>query len=205
MNNINNFLTFQVHGTASSDQAGIANSTVELLTFLEGLLRQSPSEIFSVVLPGILGIENIHPLLVHFPIAFLMAFFLIDFLGSVLKKPQWRQFSTGLLYLGTLTAAMAVVAGLAAAESVEHGSKVHVIMERHELIGITVLALAVLLSLWRLLSNGTIEGIANILYLLLSALLMGLMVIGADLGGLMVYKYGVAVEINRGESDNGRR
>ncbi|KAF3977224.1 MAG: DUF2231 domain-containing protein [Methylococcales symbiont of Iophon sp. n. MRB-2018] len=188
-----NLLTFHVHGAGHS-QGGIANTVAELLTFLEGLLERSPSEVFSILLPGISGIENIHPLIVHFPIAFLLTYFVIDLLASLLKKPAWHQFSTGLLYLGTIAAGAAVAAGLAAKGSVQHGGNVHAIMEKHEIIGISILSLAVFLSLWRILSHGMIEGISKILNLSCSALLVLLIILGADLGSLMVYKHGVAVE-----------
>jgi hypothetical protein len=67
-------------------------------------------------------------------------------------------------------------------------------MERHEHFGISVLSLAVVLSIWRLKSGGLIRGGANNFFLILSALLCVLMMLGADLGGLMVYHYGVAVK-----------
>jgi len=191
---VTNFLTFQVHGAASNPSGGIASTVAEILTFLESLLGLSLSELFSVFLPGISGIANIHPIIVHFPIAFLLSFFIIDLSGSLFKQQHWRQFSSGLLYLGTVAAAAAVAAGLAAEGTVEHGANVHLILEKHEAIGITVLCLAVLLSLWRLLSKGIITGLSNILYISLSTLLIVLMITGADLGSLMVYKYGVAVE-----------
>ncbi len=191
---VTNLLTFQVHGAASNSSGGIASTVAEILTFLESLLGLSPSELFSVFLPGISGIANIHPIIVHFPIAFLLSFFIIDLSGSLFKQQHWRQFSSGLLYLGTVAAAAAVAAGLAAEGTVEHGANVHLILEKHEAIGITVLCLAVLLSLWRLFSKGIITGLSNILYISLSTLLIVLMITGADLGSLMVYKYGVAVE-----------
>jgi len=54
--------------------------------------------------------------------------------------------------------------------------------------------LSVVLSIWRLLSGGVIKGAANIIFLLFAAVLNILIILGADLGGLMVYKHGVAVE-----------
>jgi len=77
---------------------------------------------------------------------------------------------------------------------VAHGEEVHAIMERHEHLGVSVLSIAVLLSAWRLKSGGIIQGGANSFFLVLAALLCVLMMLGADLGGLMVYKYGVAVK-----------
>jgi uncharacterized membrane protein len=100
----------------------------------------------------------------------------------------------GLLYLGTIAAAATVFAGFLAAASVEHGDNVHLIMEKHKFFGISVLCLSTVLSIWRLLSGGVIRGAANMFFLLFAALLNVLIMLGADLGGLMVYKHGVAVE-----------
>jgi len=190
---MNNFLSFQIHGGADHG-GGIAESVSSLLAFFEDLSTQGPGDIFSSIMPGIAGMDNIHPLLVHFPIAFLSAFFALDLVGTLAKKPQWRSVASWFLYFGTVAAVFTVIAGLIAANSVPHGQNVHDIMERHEHFGISVLSLAVVLSIWRLKSGGLIRGGANNFFLILSALLCVLMMLGADLGGLMVYHYGVAVK-----------
>jgi len=196
MFNINNFLSFQVHGAAGGHKAGdgVAGGVEVLLTFLESLIGLSPAEMFSTIMPGISAMANIHPLVVHFPIAFLSAFFVMDLLGSLLQKESWRQLATGLLYLGTLAAGAAVAAGLMAEGSIEHGENVHLIMGRHQLLGISVLCLSLVLSVWRLLSGGMVNGVSNIIFIMFAAFLNLLLMLGADLGGLMVYKHGVAVE-----------
>ncbi|MDQ7091468.1 MAG: DUF2231 domain-containing protein [Methylococcales bacterium] len=190
--NVNNFLSFQLHG--GSDHEGIAGNIEVLLSFLESLSGKSLTEIFTLIVPGISEMNNIHPLFVHFPIALLISFFLVDLLGSLLKKTHWRDIAGGLLYLGTLSALFTVIAGFFAAESVGHAEDVHEIMTRHQILGLSVLTLATILSGWRLLAHGKIKGEINIFYLIISAILSVLIVLGADLGGLMVYKYGVSVE-----------
>ncbi|MDD2800987.1 MAG: DUF2231 domain-containing protein [Methylococcales bacterium] len=184
---MNNFLTFQIHGGA--DHGGVADMVAGLLTFIEGLVGKGGAEIFAALLPGIASMDNIHPLLVHFPIAFFSAFFLFDVVGKLANNSNLRGVASWLLYLGTVSALFTVGAGVLAAGSVPHGGNVHEIMERHEHIGLFVLGLATLLSVWRI---GTSAG--GVVFLILSALLVVLLVLGADLGGLMVYKYGVAVE-----------
>jgi uncharacterized membrane protein len=190
---MDNFLSFQIHGGADHGNS-ILESVSSLLAFFENLSTQGPEEIFSSIMPGIAGMDNIHPLLVHFPIAFLSAFFALDLVGTLAKKPQWRSVASWFLYLGTIAAIFTVIAGLMAASSVAHGENVHDIMERHEHFGISVLSLATLLSIWRMKSGSLIRGGTNVFFLTLSALLCVLMMLGADLGGLMVYKYGVAVK-----------
>lgn len=185
-------LSFSVHGGGDSG-GGMAGVLGDSLVTVESFLSMSPGEAFAAVLPGISAMENIHPLFVHFPIALLTVFFLIDFAGSIAKKPDWRQVASWLLYLGTLFAGMAVLAGLAAASTVMHGDDVHEIMETHKHFGISILTLAAILSIWRFIAKGVLQGALNVVYLACAAVLCVLLALGADLGGLMVYKYGVAV------------
>ena len=193
MIDMTNFLSFQVH--AGNDIAnGIVAIITVLLTFLEGLVGKGWKDIFSAVMPGVSSLTNIHPLLVHFPIAFLSAFFVVDLAGALTRKPQWRSVASWFLYLGTIAAVFTVAAGLIAAATVSHGQNVHDIMMYHKYFGVTVLSLALVLSAWRA-KSGVIMGFgANVFFLILSALLCVFMAFGADLGGLMVYKYGVAVQ-----------
>jgi uncharacterized membrane protein len=193
MVNMNNFLSFQIHGGADHD-GGIADGVAGLLGFFEELSAHDPQGAFSILMPGISNMDNIHPMLVHFPIAFLSAFFALDVIGTLAKKQQWRYVASWLLYCGTVAAAFTVTAGFIAASTVAHGVEVHAIMERHEHFGVSVLSLATLLSAWRLKSGGVIQGGANSFFLILAALLCMLMMLGADLGGLMVYHYGVSVD-----------
>jgi len=190
---MNNFLSFQVHGGADHG-GGVADGVASLLAFLEELPSHDPAGTFSILMPGISSMDNIHPLLVHFPLAFLSTFFALDVIATLAKKQHWRNIASWLLYFGTVGAVFTVIAGFIAANSVAHGDDVHAIMERHEHLGVSVLSLAVLLSAWRLKSGGVIQGGANSFFLSLAGLLSVLMMLGADLGGLMVYKYGVAVK-----------
>jgi len=188
---MSSFLSFQIHGNSDG---GVASGVESFLTFVEGLLSQSPSEIFASLMPGISALANIHPLVVHFPIAFLSGFILIDLIASLAKKQSWREVASWFLYFGTVTALFTLIAGFFAESSVKHGGDVHAVMELHELFGIAILSLSAFLSLWRWIVKARIKAGANILYSLLSLILGGCILLGADLGGLMVYKYGVAVE-----------
>lgn len=190
---MNHFYSFQIHGGADHG-GGVADSVGHFLGFLESLAAQEPSDIFASIFPGITELDNIHPLLVHFPIALLIGFFILDLMGTVSRNMVWRSSASAMLYFGTIGAAATVYTGLQAAETVAHGGNVHDIMERHEQIGIMVLSLSALLSVWRLLAGSSLKGAANGLFLFLSAGLSVLVVLGADLGGLMVYRYGVAVD-----------
>lgn len=144
-------------------------------------------------LPGIAAMANVHPLLVHFPIALLSAFVAVEAGAWLLGREDWRVAASALLYLGTLGAACAVTAGWLAAQSVSHSEAVHDILERHELFGFTVLTLAALLSAWRLWRGARFGRFERGCHFLLALLMAGIMTVGADLGGLMVYGHGVGV------------
>lgn len=196
MFDLNGSLMFSVHGGGDSGD-GIAGLLGGFLAAAENLIGLPPGEMLAALLPGMTAMENIHPLLVHFPIAFLSAFFLIDLAGSIAKKSAWRQAASWFLYLGTIFAGLTMTAGLIAASSVLHGDDVHEIMESHEHLGITIFTLATLLSVWRLIGKAARQGALNYLYLAFAGLLCVLLVFAADLGGLMVYKHGVAVAAAR--------
>jgi uncharacterized membrane protein len=183
---------FQAHGGASG--SGLIGGIASLLEFIEGLGGKTPPEMFSAIFPGIASMDNIHPLLVHFPIAFFFGFFALECLGLWKNKDQWRYVASCLLYLGTLAAIFAVAAGFIAADSVEHDDVVHGIMERHEHIGVYVLTLSMFLVMWRRWRWGQFSKAANSFFIGLSALLCVLVAFGADLGGLMVYGHGVNVK-----------
>jgi len=198
---MDSLLSFQIHGGADHGN-GLLDTLLALLTFIEGLTTQEPSGAFAALLPGIVSLNNIHPLLVHFPITLLLLFFITDLIGTLFKKYEWREYASRLLYLGTGFALLTVLAGLSAADSVPHLDDVHDIMERHEAFGFWILGIASLLSVWRIILKPYPLHPSNPFFLLLAGLLCIIISLGADLGGLMVYKYGVGVAAVKVEANN---
>ncbi|HHJ39035.1 MAG TPA: DUF2231 domain-containing protein [Methylothermaceae bacterium] len=143
--------------------------------------------------PGLREMMNFHPLWVHFPIAFLSAFFIIDLLAAVLRSRSLLTVANWFLGLGALGATAAAMAGLEAALTVPHPPEVHEILESHRYFALNTTTLAWLLLIWRLLNRGRFWFIGRIFHFLLSLFMLLNLVLAADYGGLMVYKYGVAV------------
>lgn len=186
-----------IHGGHGEDQ-GLVHLVENLLSSLS---QQKPSSFH--VLGGIEALgANVHPLLLHFPIAFLMAYLALETYGLLFQKPTARRFASGLLNLGGLAALVTVISGLIAGGLEPHNAIVHNIMEWHERAGITVTIIALSLILWRAFGGLPESPMAITLNLLLSFLMGGLLLIGADLGGQMVYQHGVAVKSLQSPAEN---
>ncbi|MCC6503735.1 MAG: DUF2231 domain-containing protein [Deltaproteobacteria bacterium] len=154
-------------------------------------------DIFFRIFQGIYEMPNIHPLIVHFPIALLTSFLLMELLNFVTGKESFRAAATWMFYLGTIGALAAVLAGLWAASTVEHSDEAHKVLLKHRNLGIIVLALSVLLSAWRIYVRGSFSRKGQVLHLVVAFITVTVTALGADKGGLMVYKYGVGVKAAR--------
>jgi len=183
----------QIHG-GGHEGIGAVKGLAAFLTFLESLTSMNAGQIFAAFLPGIAAMNNIHPLIVHFPITLLSLFFITDLLGCIFNKTQWRQFATFMLYIGTVTAILTVAAGFQAAYSVSHNDATHLIMLRHQGFGIAITLLAICLSIYRYFAPVNFLQSTTYIHFGCSALMVIFIIFGADLGGLMVYQYGVAVK-----------
>lgn len=190
---MNWFFSFQVHGNADQHGGGLLDAVTGLLAFFETLASGGGEcGFFATLFPGIAGMSNVHPLVVHFPIAFLFSFFLLDVLGSVLKKPKWREVAAYFLYAGAIGAVLTVIAGFMAAYSLPHTATVHGLMLKHQYLGMSVMLVAIALAVWRY-KAADITGGAQHFFVVLSFVMCVLLVFAGDLGGFMVYGYGAAV------------
>ncbi|MGZ8218473.1 DUF2231 domain-containing protein [Methylomagnum sp.] len=182
-----------IHGGGDGDGMGLVGLLDSLLeTINRGL---EPGSSWNPI-AGIAALgTNVHPLVVHFPIAFLVGFLLFEVAGLVLRRPAIRQAAGVMLYLGAGGAVLAAAAGLVAEATVPHGAEVHEIMEWHKRLGLTVAFLSVAMAIWRALAGGYFTSpMAQAFHLILAGIIAVCLFFGADLGGLMVYQYGVGVK-----------
>lgn len=135
--------------------------------------------------------ESLHPLLVHFPIALLMAALLLETLALLFVRPQWHRLSLWNLALGATGAGMAVLSGRQAMAVAKHSMEIYRIMELHERLGYAVLVVVALTVGWRLVTRDHLNRKTRWLLWVLLAVACGLMGFGAHLGGRMVYEFGV--------------
>ncbi len=189
-----NSFSFLIHGNATDHNDGAAAYIEKFLSIIDNVVANGPAVLMPEFFPGLAVMPNIHPLIVHFPIAFLSAFFILDLVASVTKNENWRNAASALLYLGLIGVVAAVLAGFQAAETLPHGGDIHEIMERHEHYGLTVAFLTAFLAVWRFFSKSNLKGIASFIHLFIAGLIVLIMSLGADLGGLMVYGHGAGVK-----------
>jgi len=135
--------------------------------------------------------ESAHPLVVHFPIALLLAAALVDLLAIGLKRPAWHRVALWNLCLGTVGAAAAVLTGLRAAEVAKHTFAIHQVMELHRKLGLTTLLIGSAVAVWRLVARERLGPRSRTLAMLLMAAMVGTLAYGAHLGGRLVYEFGV--------------
>ena len=141
------------------------------------------------MLPGVQHLQNIHPLVVHFPIAFLFGAALFYGLAWVFRSEPLARTGFSLLALGVLSAGAAVGTGLYAEEGVMVSFSVREnLLETHEELMLFTLGLSIVIALWALIARPFPKR-RRFLFALLILILLGIMTLGADYGARMVYDY----------------
>ena len=139
--------------------------------------------------PGIQHLQNIHPLFVHFPIAFLLGSALFYLAALAWRKDSLATTAFYLLILGAISAAAAVAAGLYAEEGVMVARSVRAnLLEPHEDLMVTTLGLTIFLTAWAIVARPFPKKGRPIFILIFLGMLV-VMSLGADYGARMVYDY----------------
>ncbi|HZV02437.1 MAG TPA: DUF2231 domain-containing protein [Planctomycetota bacterium] len=134
---------------------------------------------------------ELHPALVHFPIAFLIAAVALDLYTAYYRdRPGLAPVATGLLVTGTVTGILAAAAGLVAFYTVPaHTEEAHAFMLWH--LGLNVAALAVFVGLcvarWPLRPPSE-------LVRWLGVFAVGLLCFSSWIGGEIVYHGGAGID-----------
>ena len=147
------------------------------------------------------SLPNLHPALVHFPLALLPMAILFEVLGLAMRRQEWLQHSAAALYAAAAVGALlAQWAGERAAGSLigvparvepliaEHSDRAHDAVWAMGVLA--VLRLSVML--WERESVRTALRALLVVFALASLALLGY---AADLGGALVYRHAVAVEV----------
>ncbi|MBI3324369.1 MAG: DUF2231 domain-containing protein [Candidatus Omnitrophica bacterium] len=141
------------------------------------------------MLPGAQHLQNLHPLMIHFPIALLMGAALLYLAAWLLKSDRFAHSAFVVLGLGALSLAAAVATGLYA----EQGVMVHLsvrtqLLAPHKRLMLVTSGLCAVLTGWAMLARPFPKK-GRWLFLFLCLVMIGVMTAGADFGGRMVYDY----------------
>ena len=149
-------------------------------------LLRAAAHLFSF--PGAQHLQNIHPLIVHFPIALLFAATLIYWLGVFARRESWLWSGLWMLVLGALGAAAATATGLYAAPGVMLAPSVKTaLLASHKRMMIAVAILSAALALWAIAAR-PMPARGRGVFLAMLVLVAALLAKGADYGGRMVLR-----------------
>ena len=141
------------------------------------------------LLPGVQHLQNVHPLLVHFPIAFLMGAALFYFLALIFRKDTFATTAFLLLILGAFSGCVAAASGLYAEDGVMVSLSVREhLLERHEQLMLATTGLSIALTIWAVIARPFPRKKRGI-FIFLIVIMLGIMTWGADYGARMVYDY----------------
>ena len=140
---------------------------------------------------------NLHPLMVHFPIALLTVSVALDLVSVLRKKEELARSGWWTMLIGVCWLAASVISGLFAKESVVLVGKAQEVFEIHQQLAFLVAVMLGTLILWRLGTRTALPVRLQSLYLGLSLLALVLMWAGALYGGRMVYEFGVGVSLQQ--------
>ena len=141
------------------------------------------------MLPGAQHLQNLHPLVIHFPIAFLMGAALLYVPAWLLKSDRFAHSAFVMLVLGALSLAVAVATGLYAEQGVmlALSAREH-LLQPHKTYMLSTLGICSILAIWAILAR-PFPTKGRSLFLFLVLVMIGVMTVGADFGGRMVYDY----------------
>ena len=141
------------------------------------------------LLPGASQLQNYHPLIVHFPIAFIYGAALMYFLASMLANENLKWTALWMLALGALGAAAALLSGFYAAPGLMVSESVRdELLRHHKQLMVTASVITGALTLWAIAAR-PMPTRGRYVFLAGLIAVLGLITAGADLGGEMVFSY----------------
>ncbi|MBI4597869.1 MAG: DUF2231 domain-containing protein [Candidatus Omnitrophica bacterium] len=141
------------------------------------------------MLSGAQHLQNVHPLVIHFPIAFLCGAALLYVAAWLLKSERFAHSAFVVLILGALSLVGAVATGLYAEQGVMLALSVRdALLTPHKSYMLATTAICTVLTIWAI-SARPFPKRGRPLFLLLVLAMIGVMTVGADFGGRMVYDY----------------
>jgi predicted heme/steroid binding protein/uncharacterized membrane protein len=156
-------------------KAELSEGLKPLPSFLEGLFKRFP-----------IARRHPHPVMVHFPIAFLTASSLFAVLYLFFKKPTFESTSFYLLLLGSVASPLTMITGLLT-WWVNYGLKLSHLIKRKLELSILLLFLEIILVVWRSSTPEAFSQSMPLLYLVLMVMLTPVVLLLGYYGGQMTF------------------
>jgi uncharacterized membrane protein len=145
--------------------------------------------------------QNIHPLIIHFPIALFLTAIAFELVAFIRKNESFVNIAAKLFILSAVAFIVAAITGLIAENSVPHNEQAHAIMQNHKFFQLIATGISVLIAAVTFFSK---KGI-RILRFILALICAGFMTYGSYLGGELVYKFGIGTNIEITKPDGNKR
>ncbi len=142
-------------------------------------------------------IEQIHPVVVHFPIVLLLVGFLLDGIFLLLQRTAWADVTFLLVGVGVVASFVAGLTGQAAAHALEPlAPPLKAALEtHHEFAGVINFLGTGMLAL-RMMVRFRRKTVPLLAYLAVGLLTISLLVLTARRGGILVFDLGAGVELS---------
>ena len=137
---------------------------------------------------------ELHPAIVHFPIALLIIAGLFAVLSLFTKKELFREIAFWNLLLGVIGAIGAVLTGLIEEQSLVHNDEVHQVLTKHKFNGVGILILSFALLTWVWVRKNKFRKSEYIAWVLCLVLGIAAVFYQGFLGGKMVFEQGAGVK-----------
>jgi uncharacterized membrane protein len=133
---------------------------------------------------------ELHAALNDLPAVLLLLALAFEIAGGITKRESLRATGFWMLTAGGGGALLALISGLRAEESIEHGGSVHLVMERHETLAITTTVIFVGLAAWRIWRRRAMPSRERAVFLGVGTLGVLFLLWTAHLGGTIVFRHG---------------
>lgn len=139
-------------------------------------------------------VAELHPFVLHFAVALLLAAPVCDALGLLFRREALLQAGRWNTLLGAGAAGLAVATGLAAESALgPHSAAGDALLHLHKALGLLMVAAWLPIALWRGVSRLALPQRARTLYLTASFVGAALALGSALLGSALVYRHGVGL------------
>jgi uncharacterized membrane protein len=144
-------------------------------------------------------LAELHPFVVHYPIALLSLYAVLEILGVVIKKKFLSDVAYLLLILGAIGAFLGALTGNQAAAAYKYwNEQSSSVLESHQLFATITIWYSIALVILRtvLIVKNKFVGPLKYLFIVLAIVVLILVYKTGEYGGRMTYDFGVGTSIN---------